>query len=82
MIAIILIVRSSYFYDMKYTTKSIFCQALISEPSNSHFEAMLSKNVGQAVSLSGLEQANSLSYDTLTAKMRIAVLNLQDPSRY
>jgi hypothetical protein len=40
--------------------------------SNSHFEAMISKNVGQAVSLSGLEQANSLSYDTLTAKMRIA----------
>jgi hypothetical protein len=33
---------------------------------------MISKNVGQAVSLSGLEQANSLSYDTLTAKMRIA----------
>jgi hypothetical protein len=39
--------------------------------SNSHFEAMTSKNVGQAVSLSGLEQANSLSYDTLIAKMRI-----------
>jgi hypothetical protein len=33
-----------------------------------HLEAMISKNVGQAVSLSGLEQANSLSYDTLPPK--------------